>query len=68
MQNNEELLEEVAEYKRALNTIIQSCPVDMRVAEWVRLQVFRHHIGNQTEDRLKLVEQRDEAKRGRYKR
>jgi len=68
MQSNEELLEEVDEYKRMLWVITQSYPVDMRVADWCKLQGFRHHIWEQIEDRLKLVEQRNKAKHGTYKR
>lgn len=68
MQSNEELLEEVDEYKRMLWVITESYPIDMPVVDWVKLQAFRRDIWKQIEDRLKLVEQRDQAKRGVYKR
>ena len=68
MQSNEELLEEVDEYKRMLWVITQSYSIDMPLVDWVKLHVFRHNIWKQIEDRLKLVEQRNQAKHGRYKR
>ena len=68
MQSDEELLKEVDAYKRELCIITQSCPVDMRIADWINLQSLKSKIWDQINERLNLIEQRDQAKSGSYKR